>query len=216
MLTLIQSDSGSILGCTSSGSVAYGTACGMAKPTLHRCRSIGQPTNPVTLDRAARKRARSGHRTPASGGYAWGYRGGYAWGFRIPQLYPPARVQISPQIQDSRRSLGDQNQPRLAPRGSAPGAPNLPLRAGFIFQKSLFLLRPLLTMMAFSQMDVVASLGGTVEMEPTWLCITWLHIGKRRKDRHELCSFVGDWDGEQDSSLKCKDPRFCLQQFRFW
>src|SRR6516162_4213283 len=90
---------------------------------------------------------------PASGGYAWGYRGGYAGGYRIPQLYPPARVQIPAQMQSASRSLGEQNQPRLAPRGSAPRAPLVPPPCRIHFSKnSVFLLRSLLTIMAFSQM----------------------------------------------------------------
>ena len=102
--------------------------------------------------------ALSSHRTPGIWGIRMGYAGGYAGGFRTPQLYPPARVQIATQIQSASRSLGDQNQPRLAPRGSAPRAPNLPLRAGFHFRQFI-VPSQIATHLAFSQMDVVASLG---------------------------------------------------------
>jgi hypothetical protein len=40
--------------------------------------------------------------------------GGYAWRYRIPQLYPPSRMQIPAQIQGASRSSGEPNQPRLA------------------------------------------------------------------------------------------------------
>jgi hypothetical protein len=101
----------------------------------------------------------SGDRMPG----AWGYRGGYAWGyawrFRIPQLYPPSRVQIPTQIQGASRSLGEQNQPRLALGGAPLGPPIVPPQGRIHFPTSVFPLRSLLTITAFSQMDVVASLG---------------------------------------------------------
>ena len=98
---------------------------------------------------------------------ARGYRGGYAWGYRIPQLYPPAHVQIPTQIQSASRSLCDQNQPRLAH-----------------------------TIMAFSQMDR-RFIGGTAEMEQSWLRICVAVHRKGRKDRHELCGFVAGCHGKQ-------------------
>ena len=55
---------------------------------------------------------------------------------RIPQLYPPARVKIPTQIQSASRSLAGQNQPRLAPQGSAPRAPNVPPQRRIHFPKN--------------------------------------------------------------------------------
>src|SRR6516165_5522874 len=137
-----------------------------------------------------------GHRTPASGGYAWGYAGGY----RIPQLYPPAHVQIPTQIQSASRSLGGQKQPRLAPRGPPLGLPISP--------------SSLLTIMAFSQMDR-RFIGGTAEMEQSWLRICVAVHRKGRKDRHELCGFVAGCHGKQRGVSK-RNRFDCSQQFRFW
>ena len=144
---------------------------------------------------------------PASGGYAWGYRGGYAGGYRIPQLYPPARVQIPTQIQSASRSLGEQNQPRLAPRGSAPRAPLVPPPVPVSFSKnSVFLLRSLLTIMAFSQMDVVASLGVLLRWSRPRCASLWLRI---QNVKRELCTRVAPFDEEPGSALKRNRFEIC-------
>jgi hypothetical protein len=102
-------------------------------------------------------------------------------GFRIPQVYPPAQAQIAMQIQRASASCGDQNQPRLAPRGSAPRAPNLPLRARFIFRRFIFPSQIATHHHGFQPDGCCRFIGGTVEIERMLRGCAFLRlcIGKR-------------------------------------
>jgi hypothetical protein len=140
----------------------------------------------VALDRSAQHDAPySAIGRPVSGGYAWRYRGGYAGGYRIPQLASkfPRKYKV----------LADRSPGRInpdLPLGAPPLGlnPAFHLGAGFIPNCSVFPLRSRFTIMAFSQMDIVASLGallrisrpgcasrrfigGTVENKQAWLRI---------------------------------------------
>jgi hypothetical protein len=100
--------------------------------------------------------------------------GGYAGGYRIPQLYPPARRQIPPQIQGASRSLGERNQPRLAPRGPPLGLPISPSVPDSIFRRFI-VPSQIATHHGFQPDDVVASLGGLLrwsrlDCAPVSLC----------------------------------------------
>ena len=66
----------------------------------------------------------------------------------------------------------------------------------------MFPLRSLLTIMAFSQTDVVASLGGTVEMEQTSLCIFVAAHREAEKREARALHPCRPFDEERGSALK--------------
>ena len=139
-----------------------------------------------------------------------GLRRGYAWGFRIPQLYPPPRVQFLERLIARRAESTPTCPSGLRPSGSQSPPPcRIPFSDG-----SIFPLRSRHTM-AFSRMDVVASLGALLRWSRPSCASLWLWIGKWRRARHELCSFVAGCDGKHRGVSK-RNRFDCSQQFRFW
>jgi hypothetical protein len=110
-------------------------------------------------------RALPGHWTPHVLGYRGGYAWGYAWRFRIPQLYPPSRLQIPTQIHGARRSFGEPNQPRFALGAASLGLQSFHLSAGFVFQRFSVPPQTAPHHHGFQPDGCRRFIGGTVEME---------------------------------------------------
>jgi hypothetical protein len=92
--------------------------------------------------------------------------GGYAWRYRIPQLYPPSRMQIPAQIQGASRSSGEPNQPRLRPRAPLGlNPPSFHLSTGFTFQRFSFPPQIAPHHHGFQSDGCRRFMRGTVEME---------------------------------------------------
>ena len=120
-----------------------------------------------------------------------------------PSCIPPLTCKFPRKYKALADRSADRNNPD-SPLGDHPSGSQSPPPCRILFSDgSMFPLRSLLTIMAFSQMDR-RFIGGTAEMEQSWLRICVAVHRKGRKDRHELSSFVGDWNGGQDNSLKCK------------
>ena len=102
------------------------------------------------------------------------------------------------------------------PLGATPSGSQFPPPCRIPFSDgSMLPLRSRHTIMAFSQMDVVASLGALLRWNSPRCASVWLWIGKRRTVKHELCTFVGDWDEKDRGLLKRNRSRsarniFCL------
>ena len=142
---------------------------------------------------------------PASGGYAWGYAGGSVPPSCIPQ---PAY-----KFPRKYRALADRSAIRInpdSPLGLRPLGSSRSTSVPDSFSKnSVFLLRSLLTIMAFSQMDVVASLGALLRWSRPPCASLWLRIGKRQNVKRELCTRVAPFDEEPGSALKRNRFEIC-------
>jgi hypothetical protein len=129
--------------------------------------------------------------------------------------YRPGRAtrhgrQLAYKFPHKYKALADRPASRINP--TRPSGSPRSISAGFIFQRFSVPSQIVLTIMAFSQIDVVASLGALLRWSRPGLHLCGCASGSVK---HGLCNFVGDWDGEQDSSLKCKDPRFACSNFVF-
>ena len=120
----------------------------------------------------------------------------------IPQLYPPARVQIPMQIQCASRSLSEDNQPRLAPRGYALGLPISPSVPDSIFRRFIVPSQIATHHHGFQPDGCCRFIGALLRWNSPRCASVWLWIGKRRTVKHELCTFVGDWDEKDRGLLK--------------
>jgi hypothetical protein len=137
-----------------------------------------------------------------------GIRMGIRRGIPYPQMYPPPQAQI-PTLADRSASRINPDLPSgLRPSGShrSTSTPDS------FFNNSVFPFRSLLTIMAFSQMDVVASLGALLRWNRFFLAV---HVcaARRRPAKDGALSFAADFDEERGGLLRRDQFKICSRQF---
>jgi hypothetical protein len=103
------------------------------------------------------------------------------------------------------------------PSGPPLGLPSFHLRPDSFFSGSVFSLRSRLTIMLFSQMDVVASLGALLRWSRLFVAVHLVPVHReaaKGEARTSLVALSPMGDEEQGSSLKRNRLEICLQQFR--